>query len=79
MGSWNTTKVIPQHIDKKLIGTSKFVYTKKYYPDGSFNKYKARLVFRVDKWYNIHNNKTYAGTDMSESVRLLLAIAAAEN
>ena len=55
------------------------MYTKKYHPDGTFDKYKARLVFRGDKWYDLYNNKTYAGTVMSESVRLLLATAAAED
>ena len=64
--------------NKKFIGTSKFVYTKKYHLDGSFDKYKARLVFRGDEWYDIFNNKMYAGTVMSESVRLLLDVAAAE-
>ena len=46
----------------------------------------ARLInikhvwyFRGDKWYDIYNNKTYAGTVMTESVRLLLAVAAAED
>jgi hypothetical protein len=37
------------------------------------------LVFRGDKWYDVYNNKTYAGTVMTESVRLLLAVAAAED
>ena len=41
MGTWNTSEVIPQTIDKKLIGASKFVYTKKYHPDGSIDKYKS--------------------------------------
>jgi hypothetical protein len=79
MGTWNPNEKLPENIAKNLIGSSKFVYTKKYHPDGSFDKYKARLVFRGDKWYDIYNNKTYAGTVMSESVRLLLAVAAAEN
>ena len=79
MGTWNPQEIVPDKIEKKLIGSSKFVYTKKYHPDGSFDKYKARIVFRGDKWYDLYQNKTYAGTVMSESVRLLLAIAAAED
>ena len=47
MGTWNTNQVIPQNIYRKLIGTSKFVYTKRYYSDGRFDKYK---------WYDIYNN-----------------------
>jgi hypothetical protein len=62
-----------------IIGNSKFVYIKKFHPDANFDKYKARLVFRGDKWYDVYNNKPYAGTVMTESVRLLLAIAAAED
>ena len=51
MSTWNTNGVIPQSIDKKLLGTSKFVYTKTNHPDGSFDKNKARLVFRDDIRY----------------------------
>ena len=53
MGMWNTNEFIPQTIDKKLIGISKFAYTKKYHPGGSVDKNKARLVFWGDKWYDI--------------------------
>jgi len=79
MGTYNPNETLPNPIDKTLLGNSKFVYTKKFHPDGKFDKYKARLVFRGDKWYDVYNNKTYAGTVMTESVRLLLAIAAAED
>ena len=79
MGTWSQDEILPDNISNKLIGSCKFVYTKKYHPDGTFDKYKARLVFRGDRWYDLYNNKTYAGTVMSESVRLLLAIAAAED
>ena len=79
MGTWQPNEIIPENISKNLIGSCKFVYTKKYHPDGTFDKYKARLVFRGDKWYDVYNNQTYAGTVMSESVRLLLAVAAAED
>ena len=48
---------------------------KKYHSDGCFDSFKARLVFRGDKWYDIYNNKTY----MPGSVRLLLAVEAAED
>ena len=46
---------------------SEIVFTKKYHPDGSFDKYKVRIVFRGDKWYGLYNNKTYASTVMSET------------
>jgi len=79
MGTYNPNDIIPSPMNKSLLGTSKFVYAKKFHPDGTFDKYKARLVFRGDKWYDVYNNKTYAGTVMTESVRLLLAVAAAED
>ena len=44
------------------IGMSKKVFTKKRNPEGSFNKYKSRIVFRSDRWYDLYNNKAYAGT-----------------
>ena len=58
---------------------SKIVFTKKYHPDGSFDKYKSRIVFRGDRRYDLHANKTYAGTVMSETVRLMLSVAATED
>ena len=61
------------------IGMSRCVYTKKYHPDGTFDKYKCRIVFRGDRWYDLYCNKTYAGCVMSETVRLLLAVAATED
>ena len=79
MNTWDPADNIPLTIPKSDIGCSKLVYDKKYHPDGTFDKYKARLVFRGDKWYDQYHNKTYAGTVMSESVRMLLAIAAAQD
>ena len=36
MGTYNPNEQIPTNINKNLIGTSKFVYTKKYHPDDTF-------------------------------------------
>ena len=36
-------------------------------------------MFRGDRWYDLYANKTYAGTVMSETVRLMLSVAATEN
>ena len=57
----------------------KIVFTKKYHPDGSFDKYKNRIVFRGDRWYDLYASKTYASTVMSETVRLMLSVAATED
>ena len=36
---------VPQH----KIGSSKLIFSKKLHPDGTFDKYKCRLVFRGDR------------------------------
>ena len=36
-------------------------------------------MFRGDRWYDLYANKTYAGTVMSETVRLMLSVAATED
>ena len=63
---------VPQH----KVGSSKLIFSKKLHPDGSFDKYKCRLVFRGDRWVDFFNNKTYSGTVRSETVRLLFSILA---
>ena len=50
-----------------------------FYSDGSFDKYKCRIMLRGDRWYDLYCNKTYAGCAMSETVRLLLSVAATED
>jgi hypothetical protein len=62
-------KIIPRH----KIGHSKIVFKKKYNADGQFEKYKCRMVFCGDRWVDYYNNKTYAGTVMTDSVKLILA------
>ena len=61
------------------IGMSWCVFRKKYHPDGSFDKYKWRIVFRGDSWYDLYCNKTYTGCVMPGTVRLLWSVAAAED
>ena len=73
METWDPAEVLsPEQMKTSGIGMSRCVFTKKYHPDGSFDKYKCRIVFRGDRWYDLYCNKTYAGCVMSESVRLLL-------
>ena len=80
METWDASEELSQEQMKiSGIGMSRCVFTKKYHPDGSFDKYKCRIVFRGDRWFDLYCNKTYAGCVMSESVRLLLAIAASED
>ena len=80
METWDPAEELsPEQMKTSGIGMSRCVFTKKYHPDGSFDKYKCRIVFRGDRWYDLYCNKTYAGCVMSESVRLLLSVAAAED
>jgi hypothetical protein len=68
-----------ESVPKYKIGHSKLIFNKKFNADGSFNKYKCRLVFLGDRWIDYYNNKTYAGTVMSESINLLFSIVAERN
>ena len=73
-----TETLNPSDIPKHLISHSKLVFSVKLDSAGTFQKYKCRLVFRGDRWIDHYRNKTYAGTVRSDSVRLLLALAAAK-
>ena len=54
---------------------TKFVFAKKYDPDGTFNKFKARLVGRGDLLKEIYG-ETFAGTATTQSIFMFLSIAA---
>ena len=74
-GTYDTNEIIDLTlIPSHLIGTCKPIFSKKFNADGTFDKYKCRIVFRGDRWIDHYHNKTYAGTVKSESIRLLLAI-----
>ena len=80
MGAWDPAEVLSEEQMKiSKVGMSRCVFTKKYHPDGTFDKYKCRVVFRGDRWYDLYSNKTYADCVMSETVRLMLSIAACED
>ena len=76
---WFEPDIDKKIISKNLILPSMLIYDKQYNPDGSFKKYKCRLVIRGDKWFDVYNMNTYASTVKSESVRMLLSIAAIED
>ena len=80
MGTWDPDEQLDEtQMKTSKIGMSRCVFTKKYHPDGTFDKYKCRIVFRGDRWYDLYCNKTYAGCVMSETVRLLLSVAATDD
>jgi len=74
------TYVLPSvpidQIPKELIIPSKIVFDIKTHPDGSFDKFKIRIVARGDRWMNVYRQETYAGTARTESIKIILAIAA---
>ena len=57
---------------------TKLIFDKRYNPDGTLKKYKARLVARGDLQHHYSDMQTYAGTATatSKSIHLILAIAA---
>ena len=51
----------------------------KYKPDGTFDKYKCRIVARDDMLTFPSDSDLYAGTVRSDSMRLLYSIIASED
>jgi hypothetical protein len=60
----------PRDIAKGSLLSSKAIFSIVYNPDGTFKKYKARLVARGVMLKNILDPDTYAGTVHSETLRL---------
>lgn len=64
----------PSH--KKPIGV-KWVYRTKFHPDGSMNKYKARLVVKgYAQMFGVDLSDTFAPIAHLDSIRMLLALSA---
>ncbi|KAM7516070.1 hypothetical protein LguiA_005653 [Lonicera macranthoides] len=64
----------PKH--KKAIGV-KWVYRTKLNPDGSVNKYKARLVVKgYAQMFGVDFSETFAPVSRLDTIRMLLALAA---
>lgn len=69
---------VPKLADKKLI-SCKWIFKRKVTP-GELDRYKARLVARgFSQRYGVDYVDTYAPVVRYESIRMLLAMAAAEN
>ena len=66
----------PADIPKGSLLSSKAIFTIVFNPDGSFKKFKARLVARGDMLKNVYDADTYAGTVRADTLRLLLSLAA---
>jgi hypothetical protein len=65
-------------IDPKDIGDLMLIFDKKFKPDGSFDKFKCRMVFRGDRWINKDNLSVYSTGVHIDVLMLFLAIMATE-
>ena len=66
-------------VDPSQMGDLMLLFTKKLHPDGSLDKYKCRIVFRGDRWKNIHHYETKSSSMEEDALNLLLATAATED
>jgi hypothetical protein len=76
LGVWSVTPVRLQDVSSRNVGNSKLVFVKQTNSDGSLKKYKARIVYCGNQWPVSNVVDRYAATVRSESVRMILAIAA---
>ena len=63
-------------IDPSEMGDLMLIFTLKYNPDGSFDKYKCRIVFRGDRWRNVNHLTTYSSSMEHDALSLMIATAA---
>ena len=68
------TTAAEMKISKIII--SNIALAKKTHPDGNFDKFKSRNMFRDDRWHDLYANRSHAGPAMSKTVQLVLSVAA---
>ena len=66
----------PSEIPKGSLLSSKAIFNIIFNPDGTFKKFKARLVARGDMLINNLSDDNYVGTVRADTLRLLLSLAA---
>ena len=74
MAGFGPLDIDPSNIHKGHIISSKLIFSIVFNADGSFKKYKCRLVLRGDLYHPSFELDTFAGTARAESLRLLLAL-----
>ena len=79
MGSYDAFFGDINSIDRGKLLSSKCIFSIKYKPDGTFDKYKCRIVARGDMLRTSPDTDLYAGTVRSDSMRLLYSIIAYED
>jgi len=66
-------------VNPKDIGDLMLIFDKKFKPDGTFEKFKCRMVFRGDRWINKENLSVYSTGVHIDALMLFLAIVATED
>lgn len=73
-----TWKLVERPQDRKVIGV-KWVFRTKLNPDGSVNKYKARLVVKgYAQMWGVDFSETFAPVARLDTIRMLLSLSAQE-
>jgi len=67
------------NVNPKDIGDLMLIFDKKFKPDGTFEKFKCRMVFRGDRWINKDNLSVYSTGVHIDALMLFLAIVATED
>jgi hypothetical protein len=79
MGSYEAFFGDINTIDRGKLLRSKCIFSIKYKPDGTFDKYTCRIVTRGDMLKSSPEADLYAGTVRSDSMRLLYSVIAHED
>jgi histone deacetylase 1/2 len=71
----NTFELVPPKPNQNVIST-KWIFTLKYLPNGTLDRYKARLVARgFRQQYGLHYSETFSPVVKSLTIRLVLQLA----